>query len=195
MPRAFLRSLLALAGALVFSTSALAIEVNGINVDETAKVGNVELKLNGAGVRTKLVVSVYVAALYLPEKKSTTAEVLAVNGPRRMALHILREVSSDSMSQALIDGLNNNTSSEEKSQFFNQMLSLGKIFGAYRSIKPKDVVTIDWIPGTGTVIQMNGKRLAEPLPDQDFYNALLRIWLGDKPADRSLKPKLLGVAR
>jgi hypothetical protein len=28
----------------------------------------------------------------------------------------------------------------------------------------------------------------------NFYNAVLRIWLGDKPVDRSLKPALLGSA-
>lgn len=169
-----------------------AMDVNGVAVDETMRVANAELKLNGVGVRTKLVFKVYVAALYMADKHTNTKDVLATTGPKRMQLTMLREVSSDSLSQALLDGLNHNVSDEEKSRFFNQMLAVGQIFGAYRSIKPKDVITLDWVPNVGTVIQMNGKKLSEPLPDVEFYNALLKIWLGDRPADSSLKKQLLG---
>jgi hypothetical protein len=109
-----------------------------------------------------------------------------------MILTMLREVSSDTLSQALLDGLNHNCTDDEKARFFNQMLAVGQIFGAYRSIKPKETITLDWVPNTGTVIQLNGKRLGEPLPDSEFYNALLKIWLGDRPADSSLKKQLLG---
>jgi hypothetical protein len=35
--------------------------------------------------------------------------------------------------------------------------------------------------------------LGEALPDAAFYNALLRIWLGQKPADDELKTALLGA--
>lgn len=185
--------LLVAGSLLALSTTAQAVDVAGVNVEESNRVANAELKLNGSGIRTKAFFKVYVAALYLGDKKQSTAEVLAATGPKRVTLTMLRELSSDQLSQALLDGLNNNSSSEEKLQLFNQMLAVGQMFGAYRSIKPKDVVTLDWVPGTGTVIQMNGKRLGEPLPEVGFYNALLRIWLGDKPADRSLKRQLLGA--
>lgn len=185
---------LLLAGSLLaLSTPALAsIDVNGVTVDETMRVANTELKLNGAGTRTKLFIKVYVAALYTGEKHNTTKEVLAVPGPKRVYLTMLRDISSDTLSQALLDGLNHNCTDEEKSRFFNQMLAVGQLFGAYHSIKPKDTLSVDWVPNVGTVIQLNGKKLGEPLPDIEFYNALLKIWLGDRPADSSLKKQLLG---
>ncbi len=183
---------LVMGGLLAFSLGAAAVEVGGVTLDEQVKVGNSELKLNGAGIRTKAFFKVYVAALYLGDKKGSTAEVLSATGPKRVTLTMLREVSSDQLSQALLDGINNNSSSEEKLQLFNQMLAIGQIFGAYRSIKPKDVVTLDWVPGSGTQIFMNGKKLGETLPEASFYNALLKIWLGDKPADKSLKRQMLG---
>lgn len=183
---------LVMGGLLAFSLGAAAVEVGGVTLDEQVKVGNSELKLNGAGIRTKAFFKVYVAALYLSDKKGSTAEVLSATGPKRVTLTMLREVSSDQLSQALLDGINNNSSSEEKLQLFNQMLAIGQIFGAYRSIKPKDVVTLDWVPGSGTQIFMNGKKLGDTLPEASFYNALLKIWLGDKPADKSLKRQILG---
>lgn len=187
------KCLVVASGLLAMHGVAQATEVAGVMLDDTVKLANAELKLNGAGVRTKVLFKVYVAALYLGDKKTSTPDVLATGGPKRVSLTMLREVSSDSLSQALLDGLNNNCSNEEKSQLFNQMLAIGQIFGAYRTIKPKDVITVDWVPNTGTVVQMNGKRLGEPLPDIAFYNALLKIWLGDKPADKSLKRQLLGA--
>jgi hypothetical protein len=54
---------------------------------------------------------------------------------------------------------------------------------------------LDWIPGTGTQAELNGKKVGEAVPDLAFYNAVLRIWIGDKPADSSLKPAMLGEAR
>ncbi|WP_374349500.1 chalcone isomerase family protein [Chitinimonas sp.] len=182
-----------LAGMLAMGSLAQAsIDVNGVAVEETVKVANSELKLNGAGIRTKLFAKVYVAALYVSEPRTTTKDVLALNGPKRVSMTMLRELSSDTLSQALLDGLNHNCSDEEKARFFNQMLAIGQLFGAYRSIKPKDVMTVDWIPNTGTVVQLNGKKLGEPMPDADFYNALLKIWLGDRPADSTLKKQMLG---
>jgi hypothetical protein len=185
---------LLVAGSLMaLSAPALAsIDVNGVAVDETVRVANTDLRLNGAGVRIKVLFKIYVAALYLADKHTATKDVLAMTGPKRVQLTMLREVSSDTLSQALLDGLNHNCSDEEKAKFFNQMLAVGQIFGAYRSIKPKDVITLDWVPNVGTVIKLNDKKLGEPLPDIEFYNALLKIWLGDRPADSSLKKQLLG---
>ncbi|WP_423790315.1 chalcone isomerase family protein [Listeria monocytogenes] len=53
-------------------------------------------------------------------------------------------------------------------------------------------MNVDWIPDTGTVMTFNGKPIGEPMKDIAFYNAVLKIWLGDKPVDGSLKPALLG---
>ena len=172
--------------------SAGAVEVAGISIDETAKVGGKELKLNGAGVRTLLLFKVYVGALYLPEKKSYPADIMASPGPRRMKMVFLREVDSDTLGQAFMDGLNANTDKNEKTKFINQTTQVGNIFATYGKLNKDDVVSVDWIPGSGLQFLINEKKAGESIPDQAFANALFRNWLGEKPVDASLKQKLLG---
>jgi hypothetical protein len=179
-----------LAGALV--QPAFAVEVGGINMDDTARVANKDLKLNGAGVRTKAIFKVYALGLYLPEKKTAVADILALQGPRRISIVLLREISTEDFGQAFMSGLNTNSDKTEKTNILNQTMQFGEMFASIPGLKKGDVLVLDWIPGVGTVCQMNGKKIGEVAPGLAFYNAILKIWIGDKPADGSLKPKLLG---
>jgi hypothetical protein len=187
-----------LAGALMacaFLHAAVAAEVSGVKFADSATVAGKELKLNGVGMRTKFIVKVYAAGLYLQEKKNTLADIMKVDGPRRMTLVMMRDISSDDFGQAFMTGLNNNIDKTEKSKFVSQISKFGEMFGTIESLKKGDVLHIDWIPGTGTQCELNGKKIGEAVQDVNYYNAVLKIWLGDKPADTSLKPALLGEAR
>ena len=173
---------------------AMAVEVGGVKVDDTATVAGKELKLNGAGMRQILVVKVYAIGLYLPEKKEfTTADVLAIpaDKPRRVALHIQREINSDEFGQLFVTSMTKNSTKEEKAKVINQTTKFGEMFAAMEPVKKGDIVTLDWIPGQGTVSTLNGKKIGETLPDIAFYNAVLRIWLGDNPAQENVKRALL----
>jgi hypothetical protein len=187
-----LRWISGLALALSLSGAAQAVEVGGLKFDDTVKVGGKELKLNGAGIRTRIVIKVYALALYLTEKKDTPAGVLESTGPRRFTLGLLREVTGDELGQAFMAGITANTDKAERSRFVNQLAQFGEAFVNIPQAKKGDMITVDWIPDTGTVMHLNGKPIGEPLKDVGFYNAVLKIWLGDKPVDSSLKPQLLG---
>jgi hypothetical protein len=167
-------------------------DVSGYKFDDTAKVAGKDLKLNGAGMRTKFVVKVYAAGLYIPEKKSVVADILKQEGPRRVTLQMARDISSEDFGKAFMEGLNDNVDRSEKAKIVSQIGKFGEMFAMVEGLKKNDVLHIDWIPGTGTVCELNGKKLGETVPDVAFYNAILRIWLGDKPVDRSLKTALLG---
>ncbi len=186
-------------GAVLSVTMALpaaaAVDVSGYKFEDTNKVAGKDLKLNGAGMRTKFVIKVYAAGLYLPEKSKALAEILKQDGPRRITLQMARDVSSEDFGKAFMDGLNDNVDKAEKQKIVAQIGKFGEMFAGVDGLKKGDVLHIDWIPGSGTVCELNGKKLIENVPDINFYNALLRIWLGDKPVDRSLKPALLGDAR
>lgn len=188
----FIRCITALGLALGLAGAAQAIEVGGLKFDDTAKVAGKELKVNGAGVRTRVIVKVYALVLYLPEKKDTTAGVLESSGPRRFSLGLLREVTGDDLGQAFMAGITANTDKAERSKFVNQLAQFGEAFVSIPQGKKGDVITVDWVPDTGTVMFLNGKPIGEPMKDIAFYNAVLKIWLGDKPVDSSLKPQLLG---
>src|SRR6266849_8565253 len=87
-----------------FAALGLAAEVGGVKLDDKVSMGAQELVLNGAGVRTRVVFKVYVASLYLPQKATELAAVLA-KSPRRIQLKLLRTLSADQLVEALNEGL------------------------------------------------------------------------------------------
>lgn len=170
----------------------LAAEVAGVKLPDSIKVGDADLALNGAGLRTRLMIKIYVGALYLTEKKASAAEVLDDKGPKRIAMHLLRNLSADQLSGALVDGLNDNLGDAERAQFAAQIDEIKATMAAVGSAKEGSVVTLDLVPGRGTRLTVDGAPKGKLIPDEDFYRALLKIWLGDKPVDKSLKAAMLG---
>ncbi|HZW20518.1 chalcone isomerase family protein [Noviherbaspirillum sp.] len=183
---------IAAAAALSIATAAGAADIGGVKLDDTVRLANQELKLNGAGIRYKAIFKVYVAGLYLTEKKSTVPDVLAANGPRRVTIVMLRDISNEELGRGFMSGIQQNSDRNEKAKLIMQLQKFGEIFASIPELKKGDVLTTDWIPGSGTVVHVNGKKVSDTLPDVAFYNALLKIWLGDKPVDAQLKPLMLG---
>ena len=188
------RYLAGLAMAMFLSNSqmALAMEVGGVTMQDTVRLENQELKLNGAGVRIKIFFKVYALGLYLPEKKSSSAEILALPGARRILITMLRNVSSEDFSEAFISNLNANSSEAERSAISSQIIELNAMFSLIPGLKAGDVLTLDWLPGIGMQCQLNGKTIGKVVQSLPFYNAVLKIWIGYKPVDQALKLRLLG---
>jgi hypothetical protein len=187
-------SIIAAASVLAFGfTQVNAAEVAGVKIDDTLKVGGVDLKLNGAGVRVKAVFKVYVAGLYLTEKKNNLNDIMALNGPKRIQLTMMRSVTAEQFGNSFMDGLNHNNTKAEKTKIVNQMLKFGEMFASIPELQKGDVITVDWIPNVGSVTQLNGKKTADPFPDVAFFNALMKIWLGEQPAYAPLKNQMLGL--
>ena len=86
-----------------------ATEVAGVKFEDRMKAGAGELVLNGAGLRVKVFFKVYAMGLYLSEKKPDAAQVLALKGPKRAHIVLLRDVSAQDFAEALMSGLKNNT--------------------------------------------------------------------------------------
>ena len=182
----------AILAAGVCLPASAAVEVAGVKFDDSVTVAGKELKLNGAGLRTKVIFKVYAAGLYLAEKKTTVADVLAATGPRRVSITMLREVSSDEFGKSFMEGMSSNTDKTERTRILSQTMKFGEVFAQIQTLKKGDQMLLDWLPGEGTQCYLNGTKLGDSMPDVAFYNAVLRIWLGDKPVDSSLKPALLG---
>ncbi len=190
-----MKRLMFLVGALLIGAAQLAqaTEVAGVKVDDETTLANQKLVLNGAGIRTRFTFQVYVCALYLTQKRDTTKEILALPGPKRIAVTMLREISNDDLGDALLAGIRKNSNPEETRRIGLQLVSMGQLFATIPRLKKGDSFTLDYTPEIGTVVSINGKPALDPLPDAAFFEALLRIWLGDNPADSGLKPKLLGL--
>jgi long-chain acyl-CoA synthetase len=185
-------ALLVVSAAVAFPLAALAAEVAGVKLEDKLKVGPAELVLNGAGVRTRLVVKVYVGGLYLTEKKTTTADVLAAPGPKRVAISMLRDVGAATFNESLTEGFRNNNPPAEVEKMKPQLDEFAAIINALGEAKKGQLIALDFVPGTGTVVLVNGEAKGKPIAGDEFYRGLLRIWLGDRPADSDLKKGMLG---
>lgn len=178
--------------ALTLVNTVQAVEIAGAKIDETTQVANTPLKLNGAGIRYKVFFKIYVAALYLTETQTTSESILALSGPKKITLTMLREISSDTLAQAFMDGVKKNTDIAERTRLADQFLKFGRLFASVAEINKGDVISIEWVPTVGCNVLINGKKIGETFTDAGFFNALLRIWIGDNPVDSPLKAKLLG---
>lgn len=187
-----LATFICLALSLVLA-AAQAAEIEGIKLATSARISDAgpELVLNGAGLRTRVVFKVYVSALYLQQKRATPDVIFNDAGPKRMALHLLREISTDQLFGALSDGLKANHTPEQLAKIENQTREFEGIFKKTPTAKSGDVILLDYLPGTGTRVTVNGDSKGT-IAGAEFYAALLRIWLGDKPAEAGLKKALLG---
>jgi hypothetical protein len=72
-------------------------------------------------------------------------------------------------------------------------MRMSQLFSERKRLANGESFTIDWVPGTGAIVRVAGVQQGEPFKEQEFFNALLRIWIGPVPADWKLKDSLLGV--
>lgn len=192
---------LALWLAASLASSAAAMEVAGIKFDDSAKVGagdTAPAVLNGAGIRGVLFFKAYVIALYLPQKADTLANVLATVGPRRIHIVALRDLTAGQFADALVKGIRKNHSEAELAALNPRLETFRTTLLALKHAPKGTVIHLDWLPvaeGGATRLVVNGKQAGTLVPGEDFYHALLRIWLGEKPADGALKNALLGKAK
>lgn len=193
---AFFKHCIAGLAALVLSTGVLAapVEVGGIKIEDVQDVQGSKLPLNGAGVRFKAIFKVYAAGLYVGKKVSTPEELLAAPGPKRMSITLLREIDSNELGKAFTKGFEENSPKAEMSKLIPGLIRMGQIFSDQKKMLAGENFTIDWVPGTGTIITVKGKPQGEPFKEPEFYAALMRIWLGPSPADFKLKDALMGRA-
>jgi hypothetical protein len=173
---------------LLLALPAFGAEVAGVKIpDEDQK-----LQLNGAGLRKRAFFQVYAIGLYLSEKKTAAADAIAAPGPKRVAIHMLRDVDADQFGGALIDGMKDNNSEAEMKALEPRIKQLLAAMNEIKEAKKGMRITLDWVPAAGTQLVADGKPSGAPIPGEDFYRALLRIWLGDHPVQDDLKKALLG---
>jgi hypothetical protein len=163
-----------------------------VKYDEAADLRGARLQLNGAGVRYKGPFKVYAAGLYLPKKSGTTEEVLSVPGAKRVSITMLRDIESAEFGKLFTRGVEDNMDKTAFAKLIPGLIRMSQIFTDHKKLNAGDSFTLDWVPGTGAVISVRGVPQGEPFPEPEFYNALLRIWLGPAPADWRLKEQLLG---
>ena len=187
-----MRTLFIAACLLLNSTQILAVEISGVFIDAEIKAESGELLvLNGAGLREKFWVDVYVGSLYLPTKSNDIGEILSKPESWRIQLDIVyKEVAQEKLLDSWREGFEKNQSPETLQQLQSRITAFYHFFD--RSAVAKDQFWFDYQPGIGTRVSKN-QQLLGVIPGEDFGNALLEIWLGNHPADKGLKKAMLGL--
>lgn len=175
------------------AATAQPVEVEGVKFEPTIQVAGTALQLNGAGVRTRFVFKVYAAGLYVPQKSNSAATLLAQKGPRRVAITMLRDVDAETFTNSLNDGLRANLSEQQFAGFKSQIDALNANMKAIGEAKKGDVIHFEYTPDAGTRLIVNGQPRGSALPGEDFFAAVLSIWIGEKPADATLKKSMVGA--
>lgn len=175
----------------LFSVSLNARQLDDVDLPDNVTLDgtSVPLQLNGMGYRTKFVFNIYVGGLYTETKADSRDAVQALKGPKRVLMHMTYdEVSHEKMADAWREGFEENASDE---QFKKLESRLSTFISYFPDLKEGDVVLLDYIPATGTVVSFNGEAKAV-IEGADFYSALLDVWLGEEPVDDDLKEAMLG---
>lgn len=168
-------------------------EINGVKIEDSAEVRGVKLALNGAGTRYKGPFRVYVAGLYTGKKAGSLDEVINQPGYKRLHATLVREVDAAELGKLLYRGVEDNMGKAELSKLVPGLMKMSELFSVHKSLKSGDTFTIEWVPGTGTLISVKGKVDGEVFKEPEFFRALMSIWLGPSPADWKLKDALLGI--
>ena len=157
------------------------------------QVHNHTLYRNGAGVRYKAIFRVYAAALYLEKPAQTLEEIAQLPGPKRVTVRMLRNINASELGKLFAHGMEDNMDKQQFSKLVPGVMRMSDVFSRYKELQSGDQFTLDWIPGQGMVVSINGKPDPSEFKEPEFFQAMLGIWLGPKPADGRLKSALLGT--
>lgn len=186
-----------LAAALLVPTAVRAqasptVDVGGAKIEVDNFVVGHRVPLNGAGVRAEGDAKLYVAALYVSRKSRSLIEVAGAPGPKRLHVHMLREMEGKLMGAALSQGMNANLSAKEVSACLPGVLKMSELFAVKKKMAAGDSFTLDSVPGQGTVVKVNQEKVAT-IDAKEFFGCMLQVYIGARPADAKLKAALLGA--
>lgn len=171
---------------LAVAAAGLAVEVAGVKVADTATVEGKALKLNGAGLRTKLMFKVYVAGLYLETPSKDAAAIVSSDQVKSMRLSIMRGLKGSQVSEAIEEGFEKNS----KAQMAALKPRLTKLGTLIPNVEKGDEIELAYVPGKGTVVTVKGAEKGV-IEGKDFADALFAVWLGANPVQEDLKKALL----
>ena len=191
MTIAYLLTAAALCTALAPAVASAAT-LDGQTFEDNLRVGSDDLKLNGLGIRAVLFFKGYVAGLYLKDKATTMQQVVAAAGAKRLQMRMLLNAGPSDFNQALVAGLRVNATQAELAQLKSRIAQLEQTISEIGRTVVGDVINIDYLPGSGTSLTVNGTPKGSPIEGADFYHALLGIFVGNHPVDARLKQGLLG---
>ena len=165
-----------------------AASLAGVTLPDTVNVGNTRLLLNGLGLRTKFMVKVYVAGLYLVQKSSDADAIVKADETKRIVMHFLHAVSKNQMADAFQESFRDNAPAASQ----QMKAEIDRLTSALEPLKEQDEMVFTYVPGAGTTVTIKGQEKVT-IAGAPFAQMLFSVWLGPKPPNAGLKKGLLGL--
>lgn len=181
--------------ALALAAGSAAAAPTATRFDPAVEVQGSKLQLNGAGTRYRAIFKVYDMALYTTKKVASSAELLALQGPKRLQFVALRELPGTDLGRLFLKGMSDNATREQVQRHTLASARLIEVFSGRSKMLPGESFAMEFVPGKGTTFYILGKPQGDPVGDDEFFSMVLRIWFGESPADPLLKDALLGQTR
>lgn len=198
------KTILTVVALLVTVTSSYSVEIGGVDLAETMKIGNDELMLNGYGLRKKFAFKVYAVGLYLLAKRTDNKAVLASNAPQVLLMKYRRGIPIKKIKSVFYESFAIAAGEPERDVYDEN--------GKYGNVTKETVKFMNWLcqkdtekndewifkyePGKGTSVYINKggvEDLKGTIPGMDFKKVLFGIWLmDDAPVGSSLTEALMG---
>jgi hypothetical protein len=168
------------------------ITLKGVTMPASIEYDSVPLVLNGAGIRNKYFIDVYVAGLYLKAKSIKEKAITDADETMAVRLHIISStVTMDRMAEAIREGFDR--SMLGRTQKFRSQIDMAVEIFKSEPVKVNDIYDIWYIPNKGVVAFKNGINLNILIPGLPFKKAMFGIWLCPNPVDKKLKVGMLGL--
>lgn len=152
------------------------------------KIGELVLKLNGSGVRTKTLVQVYEAGLYLLKPNTDAPTILAADELMAIRIKITSGfVSQSTLVSSLKEGIATSTK-DNPAAYARETEQLQQLL--QDAVNKNDIYDFVYVPQKGINVLKNAKVLGV-IPGLEFKKAFFGIWLSDSPVDKSLRKGLL----
>lgn len=178
--------------ALLAAPPARAATIADQRFEDRIRLGDADLVLNGVGLRAVAWFKGYAAGLYLAQKATTPAAVLAQQGPKRMQLKMMVDVDAVEFVKAIDKGMKRNHTPAEHAALLERIAQFDRLVNGIGKLKKGDVVDLDFLPARGLSLSLNSRPRGEPVPGDDFFAGILKIFVGADPVDKRLKAGLLG---
>jgi hypothetical protein len=188
--RSFIRTLLA-AALLSASIAQASVQVGGVDFQPELRAQKGTLALNGAGLRTRVGFKVYAMGLYLRAPLAEAGAILADKGEKRIRIVPIRDLEAKQFGDALQAGLEKNHDAAALAALKPATDTLLAALAAVGEVKAGTEIVLDRLGSGATRLLVDAKQHGEDIADVAFYPALLRIWLGERPADSELREALL----
>jgi len=186
-------ALLTLVMLVIFNADAAGRTLAGVAFEEQLHLDGTPLLLNGAGVRSKFFIKAYTIGLYLPRKVGDAKLAINQPGPKRLRIVALRDVGVSMFLSGLNNSLEKNCARSDLTALQPRLDQFNAAIKSIGQIPEGEAFTIDLTADNQTRLNLNGKQVGQNIAGVDFYQALLHVWLGEKPAQEELKAALLGL--